>query len=177
MRQKINNFFIGGHNFKQEFKRQLRLLITFTLGFTIAFTWRQTIFDTTQSIVNFFANFESTTTQSIVTSIIITLVSLIVIWLAAKFICQDTSTFPVSWSCSRIKEYQDSWHKITTILTNHGSKNNQKNTKKTKDFPYKKKVQNRVQKTNPLSNHSSNRIHSSFLLAQCSIQLIPTNSQ
>jgi len=62
------------------------MLITLTLGFTIAFTWRQTIFDLSQSVVNFFLHIESASTSSILTAIFITIISLILMYLAAHYL-------------------------------------------------------------------------------------------
>ena len=86
MKRGIKNSIVLGRKFKREFKRQLRLLITFTLGFTIAFTWRQTIFDLSQSLVQFILHLDGSSTSSILTSIFITIISIILIYLAAHYL-------------------------------------------------------------------------------------------
>ena len=89
MKNKFFHFFVKGDRFKKEFRRQLRMIIIVTLGFTIAFTWRQTIFDLSESIINFFINVQNPGLSSILTSTFITLVSIILIYLAAHFL-KDT---------------------------------------------------------------------------------------
>ncbi|MAG10969.1 hypothetical protein CMI44_01515 [Candidatus Pacearchaeota archaeon] len=86
MEKKLKKFFRVGVRFKREFRRQLRMLITITLGFTIAFTWRQTIFDLSQSFVNFIFHLESLSALSIATSIFITIISIVLIYLASYYL-------------------------------------------------------------------------------------------
>ena len=86
MGRKIKNFFIPGRRFKNEFKRQARMLITITLGFTIAFTWRQTIFDISQSFVQFLLHINNSSALSVLASIFITLISVILIYLASHYL-------------------------------------------------------------------------------------------
>jgi len=86
MKRKVKHFFIGGDNFKKEFRSQLRFLILITLGFTIAFAWRQTIFDIFKTMILYFTNVRNSATASILTSLAITLVSLLVIFLASQFL-------------------------------------------------------------------------------------------
>jgi len=85
-RDKFHLFLVGGKNYKSEVKKQIRLLIVITLGFTIAFTWRQTIFDASQAIVQYLAGINDSVTSSILTSTFITIVSLILILIAAHFL-------------------------------------------------------------------------------------------
>jgi len=84
MKKRLYRFFIGGRRFHDEFRKQARLLIVFTLGFTIAFTWRQTIFDLSQTFVQFITNVKDSSTLSILASIFITIVSIILIYLASQ---------------------------------------------------------------------------------------------
>ena len=86
MRHKIKRAFKLGRSFKSEFRRQIRLIITVTLGFTIAFTWRQTIFDLSQDFVQFMTKIQDSALSSILTSTFITLVSIILIYIAALFL-------------------------------------------------------------------------------------------
>lgn len=86
MRQKIKEWIMGGENFESEFKRQLRIMITVTLGFTIAFTWRQTVFDTMQTFVAWLTNVEGPNVLSILTSTFITVISILFIYLSARFL-------------------------------------------------------------------------------------------
>ena len=86
MRHRIKTFFMGGESFKKEVKKQVRILILFTLGFTIAFTWRQTIFDITESLVILITHIQGETSLSILTSFSITVISLILIWVTARFL-------------------------------------------------------------------------------------------
>ena len=79
--------------FKREFSKQIRLLITFTLGFTIAFTWRQTVFDASQAIVEFFIHVKNSTTLSVLTSLLITIVSVLLIYLAAHFLKDNLENY------------------------------------------------------------------------------------
>jgi len=72
--------------FKREFRRQIRTLIIVTLGFTIAFTWRQTVFDLSQNFVKFITNIQGSSTLSVLTSVFITLLSLLLIYVAAHFL-------------------------------------------------------------------------------------------
>jgi len=82
----VHNFFIGGQNFKREFRKQIRLWIILTLAFTIAFSWRQTVFDATQSIVKALTGIQNSAEASILTSIAITIISIFLIYLTARFI-------------------------------------------------------------------------------------------
>ncbi len=82
---KIEQFFIGGQRFRQEFKRQIRLLITVTIGFTIAFSWRQTIFDVVQTLVQKFTN-ANALSSSALTSIFITMLGIILIYLSSQIL-------------------------------------------------------------------------------------------
>jgi len=93
MGRKIRNFFYIGRNFKKEFRRQLRMLIVITLGFTIAFTWRQTIFDLSQSFVQLILNIKGSTALTLLTSTFITLISIILIYIAAHFLKDDTQVY------------------------------------------------------------------------------------
>jgi hypothetical protein len=93
MRRKIKHSLNIGKNFKKEFRRQIRMLIIVTLGFTIAFTWRQTIFDASQSIVKFFLNVQGSTTLSVLTSLFITIVSIILIYLTAHFLKDNSEHY------------------------------------------------------------------------------------
>ena len=83
---RIKHFFVGGRHFQAEFRRQIRMLIVVTLGFTIAFTWRQTLFDVVQTAVEFFTNIQNSATLSILTSTATTLIALLVIYFASKFL-------------------------------------------------------------------------------------------
>jgi len=89
MKNKFFHFFVKGERFKGEFKKQIRMIIIVTLGFTIAFTWRQTVFDLSESLINFFITIQNPGLSSILTSTFITLVSIILIYLAAHFL-KDT---------------------------------------------------------------------------------------
>lgn len=82
----VKEFLLGTQSFENEFKKQVRMLITFTLGFTIAFSWRQTTFDTAESLVEKFTHFQSATSLSIATSFFITIISLLVIFIAARLL-------------------------------------------------------------------------------------------
>lgn len=82
---KINDFFIGGRNFKEEFRRQMRLLVVVTFGFTIAFSWRQTIFDAVQTAVKKLTNTNGLS-LSLLTSLTITLTSIIIIYLVSQLL-------------------------------------------------------------------------------------------
>lgn len=84
----LKRFFIGGEGFKKEVKQQIRLLIIVTLGFTIAFSWRQTIFDSTERLIDFLFHFESSVSSSIITSLAITVISLVLIWIASKILAE-----------------------------------------------------------------------------------------
>ncbi|MAG25062.1 hypothetical protein CMI47_05725 [Candidatus Pacearchaeota archaeon] len=86
MKRKVKHFFVGGDNFKKEFRKQLRLLILITLSFTIAFAWRQTIFDIFETLILHFINVRNSATASVLTSLAITLMSLLVIYLASNFL-------------------------------------------------------------------------------------------
>ncbi len=86
MKRKIISSLKAGAKFKKEFRRQIRMLIIVTLGFTIAFSWRQTVFDASQSIVQFFTNVQSSTALSVLTSLFITIVAVILIYLAAHYL-------------------------------------------------------------------------------------------
>lgn len=86
MRRKIKNLFVLGSRFKKEFRRQARMFITFALGFTIAFTWRQTIFDVSQSFLQYLFHLEHAATLSVLASIFITLISLIIIYIASFYL-------------------------------------------------------------------------------------------
>jgi len=88
--KKIKELFVGGRQFKKEFKDQVRLFLIITLGFTIAFTWRQTVFDACQSFIQRFITTNGPTVLSILTSLFITIIALILIYLASKFL----STLP-----------------------------------------------------------------------------------
>jgi len=83
--KRLEQFFIGGRRFKQEFRRQIRLLIVVTIGFTVAFSWRQTIFDAVQTLVQALFGKEGLS-SSILTSIFITLFGLILIYLASQIL-------------------------------------------------------------------------------------------
>jgi len=85
LKHRIRRFLVGGENFKKEVKKEVRLLIFFTFGFTIAFSWRQTIFDGTENLIHHFLTNISSTSLSLLTSVSITIISLIVIWLASKW--------------------------------------------------------------------------------------------
>tara|TARA_Y100000310_G_scaffold255210_1_gene262510 strand:+ start:347 stop:634 length:288 start_codon:yes stop_codon:yes gene_type:complete len=84
--QKVQKFFVGGQQFKKEFRRQIRLLVIITLAFTIAFAWRQTVFDAAQNLITRFINVTGATTASILTSLFISIVAVIIIYLAAHFL-------------------------------------------------------------------------------------------
>ena len=86
MRDSIKDFFIGGEVERKNFLFQLRTLIVVAAGFTIAFTWRQTIFDMTQETIKLFLNINGSTVLSILTSTAITLLSILSIYLASRFI-------------------------------------------------------------------------------------------
>ena len=85
MKEELYRFFVGSDLLKKEFLKEMRTLIIFTLGFTIAFTWRQTIFDVMESVVQFFIDIKSNAALSIVTSGAITLFSLLIIYLTARY--------------------------------------------------------------------------------------------
>lgn len=86
MKRRFFEYFVKGRKFKKEFKKQLRMLIIITLGFTIAFTWRQTIFDLFQSLMQFFTKIQNSTALSILTSIFITIVSVVLIYIASYYL-------------------------------------------------------------------------------------------
>lgn len=86
MKKKLYHFFIGGRRFHDEFRKQVRLLIVMTLGFTIAFTWRQTVFDVSQTFVKFITNIQDSSSLSIITSTFITLSSIIIIYIASRWL-------------------------------------------------------------------------------------------
>jgi hypothetical protein len=85
MKKKISQFFTIGRRFKKEFRRQLRMMIVVTLAFTIAFTWRQTTFDISQNFIKWLTNIQSSSLSSILTSTFITLLSLVLIFIASHF--------------------------------------------------------------------------------------------
>lgn len=85
-KKNLKDYFTVGRLFKRELKKELRFLLTATFGFTIAFTWRQTIFDMSQSFVRFLTRIENNTVSSILASTFITLVSLILIYLASYYL-------------------------------------------------------------------------------------------
>jgi len=93
MKKRLFNYFVKGRRFKKEFKRQLRMLIVITLGFTIAFTWRQTIFDISLSIIKFFTKVQNSSTLSILTSILITVVSLVLIYIASYYLRDNNENY------------------------------------------------------------------------------------
>jgi len=86
MRRKIIGSLSVGRNFKKEFRRQIRMLVIITLGFTIAFTWRQTIFDASQAFVKLFTDVQGSTALSVLTSLFITIVAVLLIYLAAHYL-------------------------------------------------------------------------------------------
>lgn len=86
MRHAIGRFLREGSQFKTEFRRQIRMLIIITLGFTIAFSWRQTVFDLSQSFVQFITHVQGSAKLTILTSTFITLLGLLIIYLAAHFL-------------------------------------------------------------------------------------------
>ncbi len=75
----------GGHHFKREFREQMRLFIVITFGFTIAFSWRQTFFDASEALIQHFTN-QQGTTLSILASVFITIISLVVIYVASHYL-------------------------------------------------------------------------------------------
>ena len=86
MKRKIIDSLKAGAKFKKEFRRQIRMLIIVTLGFTIAFSWRQTIFDASQAVVQILTNVQGSTALSVLTSLFITIVSVLLIYLAAHYL-------------------------------------------------------------------------------------------
>ncbi len=86
MKRRFFEYFVKGRKFKKEFKKQLRMLIIITLGFTIAFTWRQTIFDLFQALMQFFTKIQNSAALSILTSIFITIVSVVLIYIASYYL-------------------------------------------------------------------------------------------
>tara|TARA_Y100000310_G_C20513646_1_gene730095 strand:+ start:141 stop:422 length:282 start_codon:yes stop_codon:yes gene_type:complete len=93
MRDRLYNFFIGGKRFENEFRRQIRLLIILTLAFTVAFTWRQTLFDASQALVQLVIDVKGSTSLSVLTSTFITIVSILIIYLASHFLKEDRENY------------------------------------------------------------------------------------
>ena len=62
------------------------MIIIITLGFTVAFTWRQTVFDLVQSGVKKFFSTESSAYLSVITSTTITIISLLLIYIASQLL-------------------------------------------------------------------------------------------
>jgi len=93
MKRKFFEYFIKGRKFKSEFQRQLRMLIIVTFGFTIAFTWCQTIFDLSQSAIQFFTNVRDSAVLSILASILITIVSIIIIYIASYYLRDNADNY------------------------------------------------------------------------------------
>ncbi|MBS3077867.1 hypothetical protein J4233_06415 [Candidatus Pacearchaeota archaeon] len=85
-KERVNNYYLRGERFRKEVKREIKLLIAVTLGFTIAFTWRQTIFDLFEAVIIKFFSSTSQSTLSVLTSLAITLVSVLLIFLASYFL-------------------------------------------------------------------------------------------
>jgi hypothetical protein len=86
MKRRLSNYFYLGSNYREEFRKQMRLIIVFTLGFTIAFSWRETIFDLSKSFVQWIAGIKNANASSIWASVFITIVSLFLIFLTAKWL-------------------------------------------------------------------------------------------
>ena len=82
----FHRIFGTGRSFQCEFRKQLRLLIIITLGFTIAITWRQTIFDLSLAFVKAMTDISSDSELSILASLFITVLSVVLIYLAAHFL-------------------------------------------------------------------------------------------
>lgn len=89
---KVERFFIGGRNFRQEFRKQMRMLLVVTIGFTIAFTWRQTIFDASQSLMQKFFS-SSGVYSSILTSTFITFSGLILLYLTSQLLKEHKDNY------------------------------------------------------------------------------------
>ena len=82
----FHRIFGTGRSFQREFRKQLRLLIIITLGFTIAFTWRQTVFDLSLAFVKSMTDIRDASELSILASLFITVLSVVLIYLAAHFL-------------------------------------------------------------------------------------------
>ena len=82
-----------GIRFKNEFRKQIRMLIIVTLGFTIAFTWRPTVFDASQALVQFSTNVQGSMALGVLTSLFITIVSIILIYLAAHYLKDNNEDY------------------------------------------------------------------------------------
>jgi hypothetical protein len=93
MKRGISNLFVEGESFKREFRKQVRMLIVFTFGFTMAFTWRQTIFDLSLTAVQFVTHIKNSAELSLLSSVLITIVSLIVIFLASHWLKDGNGHF------------------------------------------------------------------------------------
>jgi hypothetical protein len=89
MKRRLSNYFYLGSNYKAEFRKQMRLIIVFTLGFTIAFSWRETIFDLSKSFVQWISGIKNANSSSIWASVFITIVSLLLIFLTAKWLKEN----------------------------------------------------------------------------------------
>ncbi|MFW5846621.1 MAG: DUF5654 family protein [Nanoarchaeota archaeon] len=86
IKRKFLNVFHVGKRFKNELRRQIRMLLVFTMGFTIAFSWRQTIFELSQNFVKFLTKIENPNVSTILTSIFITILALILIYIASYYL-------------------------------------------------------------------------------------------
>jgi len=83
MKKRIKKILPLERLFKNELRRQIRMFITFALGFTIAFSWRETIFNLSKSLIKFFLNLKTDSTVNIFASLFITIISLIIIYIAS----------------------------------------------------------------------------------------------
>ena len=73
-------------NFKSNFKKYLRMGITAACGFLIAFTWRDTIMNFSKDFVTELAGVASQNAINISSSVLITVVGVLIIIIAAKFL-------------------------------------------------------------------------------------------
>jgi hypothetical protein len=72
--------------FGKNFKKYLRMGITAACGFTIAFSWRDTIMNFSKDFVTELAGVASQNSINISSSILITVVGVLIILIAARFL-------------------------------------------------------------------------------------------
>ena len=73
-------------NFRNNFKKYLRMGITAACGFLIAFSWRDTVMSFSKDLVAEIAGVATENAINISSSVLITLVGVLIIILAARFL-------------------------------------------------------------------------------------------
>ena len=89
MGQKLSNFFYVGHSYREEVKIQIRMFIVITLAFTIAFSWRETVFELSKIFTQWATGTENPNSLNVLTSLFITLISILLIFLASHYLKKE----------------------------------------------------------------------------------------